>query len=184
MRALACVFFLVALVWPVSTAQAGTLELDNLILDNQAGSISVRFGVRVLDIKDLEADLAAGATLGLKSEASVFRRKNLWADTRVAGATLISPLRKDVLAKDYVIELPGEGRVLRDKDLATLLDKAWGRMALDLGPWESLLPGRDYRLEMRISMDRLDVPAWLRYVVFFWSFDVSEPLNYRLDFSY
>lgn len=183
-RLRACLLAVAVLVLCALPARAQNLELGNLILDNQAGSISVRFGVRLQGIPELEADLAAGAVMGLRCEADVYLRKSLWRDTRVAGTTLVSPLRKDVLANDYVIELPGEGRTLRDKDLAALLDKAWGRISLDLGPWQTLLPGRDYRLDMRIAMDRLDVPDWLRYVVFFWSFDVSEPVSYRMDFSY
>lgn len=173
----------VLVLWALP-ARAQNLDLGNLILDNQAGSISVRFGVRVRGIAELEADLASGAVMGLRCEADVYLKKSLWRDTRVAGTVLVSPLRKDVLANDYVIELPGEGRTLRDKDLGALLDKAWGRIALDLGPWQTLLPGRDYHLDMNIAMDRLDVPDWLRYVVFFWSFDVSEPVSYRMDFSY
>ncbi len=183
-RLLACLALAACLVLAATAAMAQNLALGNLILDNQAGSISVRFGVRIHGVSELEADLAAGAVMGLRCEADMYLRKSLWRDTRVAGTTLVSPLRKDVLANDYVIELPGEGRTLRDKDLGALLDKAWGRIALDLGPWETLLPGRDYRLDMRIAMDRLDVPDWLRYVVFFWSFDVSEPVHYRMDFSY
>lgn len=185
MRGLAVAVFLVsALVAVCPQAVAGSLELDNFILDNQAGSITVRFGLHFDNLDDLEAELAAGTTVGLKCEAEVRRKKSLWADARVAGTTWVSPLRKDVLANDYVVVLPGGERELRNKDLAVLLDQAWRGVALDLGPWESLLPGHDYRLEMNISMDRLDVPVWLRYVVFFWSFDLCEPVSYQLDFNY
>lgn len=185
MRALAAALVLLALVaLPAASAMAGELELGNLILDNEAGNISVRFGVRLDDLAELEEELSLGTTVGLTCEAAVYRRKSLWADTRVAGTEWVSPLSKDVLANDYVIKMPGDDRVLRDKDLAALLGKAWGQMSLDLGPWQSLVPGHEYRLEMRIGMDRVDVPTWLRYVVFFWSFDLYEPVSYRLDFSY
>ncbi len=188
-RALARLFFALALAvaalgCPVARAADGALDLGNLTLDNHAGDITVRFGVSLPDIEGLEQELAAGTTVGLKCQATIYRRKSLWADTNVAEATLVSPLRKDALANDYILEIPGDPRPLRDKNLAALLDKGWGRLAMDLGPWESLLPGHQYRLRLEISMGRLEVPVWMRYVVFFMSFDLYKPVSYQLEFNY
>lgn len=175
---------LAALPSPRALAADGALDLRNLILDNQAGDITVRFGVGVPELHGLEEELAAGTTVGLKCRAVVYRHKSLWTDTNVAETSFVSPLRKDALANDYILEIPGEPRPLRGKDLGALLAKGWGALALDLGPWESLLPGHQYRLRMEISMDRLEVPVWMRYVVFFLSFDLYSPVSYELDFNY
>jgi hypothetical protein len=102
----------------------------------------------------------------------------------VAGAEYVSRLSRDELAQEYVLHLPGAEKPLRSKDLAPLLDKAWGAVAMDLGSWSLLAPGHDYALRLRISLKRLDVPAWLRYAVFFWSWDVLPETNYQQEFHY
>ncbi len=194
-RALARLFLALALVLGLAAGAAaqgggappapdGALDLRNLVLDNQAGDISVRFGVGLPEVRALEEELAAGTTVGLKCRATVYRRKSLWTDTNVASASFVSPLAKDALANDYILELPGEARPLRGKDLPALLDKGWGALALNLGPWESLLPGHQYRLRLEISVDRLEVPVWMRYTLFFWSFDLYAPVSYQLEFNY
>ncbi|NJB69367.1 hypothetical protein GGQ74_003069 [Desulfobaculum xiamenense] len=166
------------------SSHAGTLELGNLILDNQAGNITVRFGVRVEDIETLEAVLDEGTVVGLVCESGVSRRKRMWPDAEIASARWESTLSRDVLARDYVLILPGTEKPLRSRDLRTLLDEAWGRLSMVVGPWASLSPGNEYSLDLNISLARRDVPVWLRYVVFFKSWDVLPPVSYQLDFSY
>ncbi|BBD07304.1 DUF4390 domain-containing protein [Desulfovibrio ferrophilus] len=164
--------------------QAGELELGSLILDNQEGNISVRFGVRMSGLDELRKELDAGTTVVLNCDASVSRRGRMWLDTRLAETEWSSTVSKDVLADEYRLQLPGEESPRRGKDLAALLIGAWGGLTLDLGSWEALTPGYDYQLKLDISLDRTDVPVWLRYVVFFWSFDVYPPTSYQLDFTY
>jgi len=177
-------FALFALLAGPSVCRAGELELGSLILDNQQGHVGVRFGVRVSGLDELREELDAGTTLVLSCAAKVSDRGRLLLDKRLAQAEWSSSLSKDVLANEYVLQLPGEGKPRRDKDLASVLQAGWGALAMDLGPWAALPPGHDYRLRLDISLDRTDVPTWLRYVVFFWSFDLYPPASYELDFSY
>ena len=165
-------------------ALAGEMELDGLVLDNEAGDITVRFGVRVSGLYELAQELDAGTTVVLKCKAAVRRRSSFWPDKTLAGGELVSVLTKDHLADEYVLSLPGEETPRRGKLLPVLLGEAWGGLSMALGPWKELAPGNDYHLDLNISMDRTDVPVWLRYVVFFWSFDVCPPVGYKLEFSY
>ncbi|MDY7002233.1 MAG: DUF4390 domain-containing protein, partial [Thermodesulfobacteriota bacterium] len=170
-------------------AQAGTalaqgLDLDNFVLDNQAGRITVRFGVRVFAFDELEEVLSDGSSVGLVCEASVYRKRALWPDSEVAATKLVSLLRKHGLAQDFEVTLSDEKEPLSARELPALLEKAWGEITLDLGLWEALEPGSKYSLQLEISLMRMDVPVWLRYMVFFWSWDVLPSTGYRLDFEY
>lgn len=161
-----------------------TLELGNLVLDNQQGEITVRFGVRLDELASLQDVLESGSPVILQSRGSVSGIKTLWFDDTVAEAQWESELRYDALGKRYVMQLPGSSEKLEDVSLARILQKGWGRVSLVLGPWKTLQPGTDYRLDLQIRMKREDVPAWLKYVVFFKSWDVYPLANYQLDFSY
>lgn len=184
------VVFCVVAVFVLSTGgvrhahAAGGLELGNLILDNLAGNITVRFGVRVDQLEELEQVLAEGSTVGLVCEGGVSRRKSMWPDKTLAEEEWVSTLRRDVLAQDYVLDLPGAEKALRSKDLAALLKDGWGRLSMVIGPWAALSPGGEYSLDLSITLTRRDVPVWLRYVVFFKSWDVYQPVSYQLDFRY
>ncbi len=173
----------------LTLAQAGTalaqgLDLDNFVLDNQEGRITVRFGVRVLALDELEQALSDGSSVGLVCKAFVYRKRTLWPDSEIAGTKLVSLLRKRGLDQDFEAVLPDEKEPLRDRDLPVLLEKAWGEINLDLGLWDTLEPGSKYSLQLEISLTRVDVPVWLRYMVFFWSWDVLPSTGYRLDFDY
>lgn len=167
-----------------SSARAGEMELEGLVLDNEAGNITVRFGVAMTGMYELAKELDAGTTVVLSCEASVHRRTSFWPDKNLASGELVSVLTKDQLADEYVLSLPGEDAPRRNKLLPVLLGDVWSSLSMDLGPWKALAPGNDYRLDLKISMDRTDVPVWLRYVVFFWSFDVCPSVGYQLEFSY
>lgn len=170
---------------PVSaSAQGGTLELGNLILDNQAGNITVRFGVRVDGLEALEHVLGEGSTVALVCKGGVYQRKSLWLDKEIAEIRWQSTLHRDVLARDYVLDLPGSDKPLRSKNLGELLHDGWERLAMVVGPWSDLTSGAEYSLDLNFSLARTDVPTWLRYIVFFKSWDVYPPVSYQLDFSY
>ena len=171
------------LVWPVPASAQG-LDLDNFVLDNQSGRITVRFGVRVLALDELEQALSDGSSVGLVCEAAVYRKRPLWPDAEVAGTKVVSLLHRHGLARDFEVALWDGKEPLRARELGDLLEKAWGEINLDLGSWETLEPGSKYSLQLEISLTRMDVPVWLRYMVFFWSWDVLPSTGYRLDFEY
>ena len=159
------------------------LDLNNLVLDNQAGQITVRFGVTAPPGPLREA-LAEGSTLGLVCTATLERVRGVFFDVDVAEGEYVSELTRDELAQEYVLRLPGVEKPVRSKDLPALLDKAWGSVTMDLGSWGLLMPGQTYTLNLTTSLKRRDVPAWLRYSLFFWSWDVLPETNYQLEFSY
>ncbi len=177
---LAAVVFLGA--WPAWGAEQ-SLDLDNLVLDNQAGEITVRFGVTA-PLDPLRKALGEGSRLGLVCKASLERVRGVLPDAGVAQGEYVSELTRDELAQEYVLHLPGVEKPVRSKDLRVLLDKAWGAVTMDLGSWDLLTPGHAYALNLTISLKRMDVPAWLRYSLFFWSWDVLPATNYQLEFNY
>jgi len=168
-----------------ASAQGEGLHLNNLVLDNQAGEVTARFGVDVVGLEKVRQALEEeGAVLGLICTATIERKRSVWMNADMADTELISRLSKDVLSNEYVLSMPGNPEPLRSKELAPLLEKAWGAITLSLGPWSMFKTGNDYVLDLSIELKRSDVPAWLQYTLFFWSWDVFPGASYRLDFRY
>lgn len=168
-----------------AVAQGEGLHLNNLVLDNQAGEVTARFGVDVVGLEKVRQALEEdGSVLGLICTATIERKRTLWMNAELANTEFVSRLSKNALSKEYVLHMPGTPEPLRSKELAPLLEKAWGGIALRLGPWSMLKTGESYVLDLSIELKRSDVPAWLQYTLFFWSWDVFPSAAYQLDFRY
>jgi hypothetical protein len=172
-----------ALLAFASVGRCQSLTLKNLVVDNQAGSIMVRFGVGVDGVQGIVQSLESGATLGLRCQARLVQ-EHFWYNAKISSTDFVSLVRWDALTKEYVLELPGREQPLQDKDIQELFNKAWDQLTLDLGSWSALQRGDSYSLRLEIRLSRSDIPAWLRYSLFFWSWDVIQPTTYRLDFTY
>lgn len=163
---------------------AQELVLNNLVVDNQAGEILVRFGVEVEGSDQLADVLKEGESLGLSCSVALLRQRALWFDQTVYAADVDLFLRYDPLGKQFVAELPGSDASRAHADLAVLLSKAWSEIALGLGPWKNLSRGREYSLMLEISLNRLDVPVWLKKSLFFWDWEAAPTTHYQLEFTY
>ena len=180
----AAVALVLGLLLSAGPARAQGLELVNLALDNRGGNLAVHFGLKAEGLAQVKAALDQGSDLVLRCRADVRRVRTLFFDSRVAGLDFESRLTADGLAQEYGVELPGGGRPLRGKDLGALLDRAWGAVTLDLGPWKALTPGNEYVLRLDVSLKRADVPGWVRVAVFFWSWDVLPAAHYEQEFRF
>lgn len=163
---------------------AQELVLSNLVVDNQAGEILVRFGVEVEGSDRIADILKEGESLGLSCSVALLRQRSLWFDQTVYSADLELFLRYDPLGKQFVAELPGSDVARAHADLAVLLSKAWSEIVLGLGPWKDLSRGKEYSLMLEIRLNRLDVPVWLKKSLFFWDWEAAPTTHYQLEFTY
>lgn len=171
------------ILFPPSGATASTLQLKNMVLDNQAGSIMARFGIELAADTEVEEALQNGIKLKLECDASLFEHKSVWMDSKVAGKNYSSKLYFDSLSNEFVLEKPGQ-KIFKNKSLSILLREEWKSFILDLGPWSTLKRGERYNLRLKVRLDRTEVPAWLKSTLFFWSWDIIPAATYQLDFTY
>ncbi|SDK51364.1 protein of unknown function [Maridesulfovibrio ferrireducens] len=177
-----CALF--AMLFFSSPANAASLDLKNLILDNQAGAIMARFGLDLKGDTKTEEALENGGRLKLECEATLFVHKSLWPNSKIASKIYSDKLFYDSLSKNFVLEQSGKTTPLRNKKLTLLLQKGWDSIVMDLGPWSTLKRGERYRLKLDVHLDQTDVPEWLKKTLFFWSWDIVPSATYQLDFTY
>lgn len=173
-----------ALVLCAGAAQAQSLALSNLVVDNQAGTLMARFGVAVEGAASLTDQLQAGATLALSCKARLSKSGGLLGGARVSDSEMVSRLKFDPLSREYVLQAPGREAPLRAAALDELLRSGWGELALDLGSWRQLESGQDYSVTLEIKLSQAEIPGWLRRNLFFWSWDVIPATSYQLHFRY
>ncbi len=165
-------------------ARAQSLTLNNLVVDNQAGSFMARFGVLVDGVPEVAYNLDNGVVLGLTCDARLSRKRSMWADKTVNEVQWMSRLQQDSLTGEYVLVMPGRETPFREKDLQKLLTRAWSNISVDLGSWSNLERGADYVLDLSIKLNQVDIPNWFKRTLFFWSWDVVPATSYQLEFRY
>ena len=180
----AVVVLLFFLLLPASPARAQHIQLSNLILDNEAGAIAVRFSLALEEDEPLAAMLKEGAVVALRCRAALYRKRDLWSDEQIAETRLVSRVRNDALTREFVVEMPGEPQPARSVNLPALLNRTWNKIAMDLGPFSSLKRGEEYVLELKVTLEHDDVPAWMRWALFFWSWKVAPAATYQMEFLY
>lgn len=173
-----------ALVLFSGAAQAQSLVLSNLVVDNQAGSLMARFGVAVEGVAEVSENLNNGVTLALACKARLTRAGGLVGGPKISEAELTSRLKFDALAREYTLSLPGREAPLRNARLDDLLRAGWSELALDLGSWRMLERGQDYTVVLDIRLTQAEIPGWFKRNLFFWSWDVIPASTYQLHFKY
>ncbi|WP_291329195.1 DUF4390 domain-containing protein [Desulfovibrio sp. UCD-KL4C] len=178
-----CTIFIISLFSP-SCANAASLNLKNLVLDNQAGAIMARFGLELKDDTKTEAALENGIKLKLECKAALYLRRSMWPDSKIASKVYTDKLYYSSLSKEFILEKFGNSIALRDKKITMLLQNGWNSIVMDLGPWSSLKRGEQYILKLDVHLDQTDIPQWLKKTLFFWSWDIVPSATYKLDFTY
>lgn len=177
-----CLLLLCCLLPVLALAQ--DLTLSNLVVDNRQNVVMARFGLRVEGTDALGRRVMEGETLGLVCQASLYKDRDYWFDRLLARREFVSVLGYDSLSRQFVLELPGQARPVRDADLGALLKRAWSDIALDLGPSRILDRGERYLLDLYVGLEQTDPPDWLKRTLFFWSWSAAPPARYQLAFTY
>lgn len=172
---------LLTVLLPLS-AQAQTLSLENLVLDNQSGKIHLRFGLSLAEIEQVQAVLQEGVDLWMFVTARLMAKRFILPNRVLNEKQVEHVLEWNPLAKEFELTLPQKEHLIKNKDLAELLAEQWREISLEMGQWVMLTPGQTYSLELEISLDRRDIPVWMRSVLFFWSWEVIAPIRYELEF--
>ena len=167
-----------------TAAQAQSLVLSNLVVDNKAGSLTAHFGVSVDDVASLAEGLQNGATLALTCKSKLNKKSGLFGSPQVAAAELTSRLKYDSLTKEYSLQLPGREAPLKNAGLHDLLREGWGGLTLDMGSWRLLERDQEYTLMLDIRLQQTDIPNWFKRTLFFWAWDVAPSATYQLHFKY
>lgn len=172
---------LLAALLPFS-AQAQTLSLDNLVLDKQSGRIHLRFGLRLTGIDQVQTVLREGVDLWMFGTARLMAKRFILPNRVLNEKQIEHVLEWNPLSQEFELTLPQKEHLVKNKELGELLAEQWREITMDMGQWTMLTPGQTYHLELEISLDRRDIPVWMRRVLFFWPWEVIAPIRYELEF--
>lgn len=178
-----CLLLLAMVATPSPAMGASLLTLDNLVVDSQADKVHLRIGLQMEQPEIVTEVLREGVDLWLEGAVRLISKRLFLPDRVLSERRFEHVLEWNPLTQEYELTLPQKEHLVKAKEVKDLVDEHWREINLEMGDWSMLVPGQTYHLELDITLDRRDIPVWMRRVLFFWSWEVMTPIRYELEFS-
>jgi len=167
-----------------ATGWANSLVLDDLVVDNSNGTMTVRYGVRIDAVEPIRSALDQGLRLRFTGVASLYKKRSLWWDKSLAENVFTCDVWEDALTQEGVLCSGAEEIRFPIAELAEHLHARLHYLTIAIGPWSLIHKGNIYRVRLRLSLSRVDVPVWIRVPLFFWSWDLVPDNTFHMEFAY
>lgn len=163
---------------------ANSLLLDDLVVDNSNGTMTIHYGVRIDSIEPIRMALKEGLRLRFTGAVSLYKKRSLWWDKSLAENVFVCDLWEDALTQEGVLRSDAGEIRFPMISLAEHLHAKLHSLTTPVGPWSLIRKGNVYRVRLQLSLSREGVPVWIRVPLFFWSWDLVPDNTFHMEFSY
>ena len=164
--------------------RAEFLTLDDLVVDNADGIMTVHYGVQVHDAEGIRTALLQGLHLRFTGTATLYKKRSLWWDKFLAENSFVCDLRHDALKQEVVLCQGTEEKRFPLEEFVEYLNVGLRNLSIPIGSWDLIQRGNVYQIQLCLTLTREDVPAWIRIPLFFWSWDLFPDNTFQMEFSY
>ncbi|MFZ5563378.1 MAG: DUF4390 domain-containing protein [Thermodesulfobacteriota bacterium] len=177
-----CLFLITALPF---TAMAGNAAMSDTSVAADQDFLMLRTAVTGAFNEKMEAAIKGGVPVTFTFFARVSKTRRLWFDRDIAEHRVTHMIKYDNLKEEFTVRRSWEG----EKTLVTKsLDQARQAMSriegFPLCRLNDLEKGTRYRIGVKAELDKMTLPLYLHYVLFFVSlWDVETDWQY-IDFTY
>jgi hypothetical protein len=184
-RILITIGFVFALsLFSAPVLRADSISLTDLGVDNAEGQVSVGFSIVVNDMAPLLDALQNGGQFQVRCSAKLYQRRIGFWDTFLAETEYVSDLVGKPIARECMVTDQRGAHTFDFSELQHELDRFWSRLSLPMIGWESVERGKAYRVVLKFSVTRTNVPGWVSKPLFFVSWDLVPEVSYVLDFDF
>ena len=167
---------------PVHARQA---RLSDIVVTNTTEHLIVYFSVEDCFTAEMIRAIESGLPTTFTFYVQMNERRNFWWDRTVTELEVRHTVRYDQLKKHYELRLSeGAEEVVTVQDFEDARRLMSEVVALKVFPLDRLEKGGRYQLEMMAELDKIRLPLYLHYVLFFLSLWDFETDWYAVDFIY
>ncbi len=167
-----------------SSLHAQSLVLSDLVLDNSNSTMSVHYGLLVKDAPAIANALHEGLQLRFCSHVALYKKRSFGWDTLLVEKETVFDLHEDTLKQEGVMSIAGKEIRFPMTEFEHVFQKRLASLTASLGPWSMAQKGRTYVVRLTLSLSRVDVPVWIRFPLFFWSWDIVPATQFEMEFVY
>ena len=167
------------------TAFCQDARLENIIVTNTRDNLLLYLTAKDAFPPKIIKAIQSGVPATFTYYINLYHVRGLWFDKKIAEIQITHTLKYDNLKKEYLLTRSWEGN--RPLVVKTL-DEAKKLMSevdsLDVVPLSRLEKGQQYQIRAKAELNRMTLPFYLHYVLFFVSFWNIETDWYTIDFIY
>ena len=172
------------LFWP-AISQAQKANLSNIILTNTRDNLLLYLIVEGAFSPKVEKTISSGVPGTFTFYIKLLKVRGIWKDEEIADITVTHTIKYDNLKKEYIITRSEETQsplsiksFEEAKKLMTEVD------SLTIGKLKWLEKGQQYQIRAKAKLNKLTLPFYLHYILFFMSLWDFETDWYTIDFIY
>jgi hypothetical protein len=168
-----------------SAAFAEEPRLDNIIVTNTRDDLLLYLTAKNAFPDKIIKAIQSGVPTTFTFYVNLYRVRGLWPDKKVRDIQVSHTVKYDTLKNEYLVTRSWEGnRPLKVKTI----DEAKRLMSevdsLAIVPLNQLKKGAQYQIRAKAELNRMTLPFYLHYVLFFLSFWDVETDWHTIDFIY
>ncbi len=166
-------------------AWAQQARLSDIVVTNTEEHLLVYFSVEDCFTPDMNRAIESGLPATFTFLVHLYEKRDFWWDSKIAEMEVKHSIKYDQLKKRYEMRLTE-----RDQEVIFVQDFQEAKhlmsevAALEVVPLHRLEKGGRYQLRMKAELDKIRLPLYLHYILFFLSLWDFETDWYAVDFLY
>jgi hypothetical protein len=178
------IIFLVTVPW-VGPVYATEAYLSDIVVSNTRDHLLVYFTVHNCFTPEMNEAIESGLNTTFTFYVKLYERRDILWDKKITDVKISHSIKYDSLKGVYQVKLSEENNKMV---VARNFDEAKKLMAevvsLQVIPLHNLKKGSRYQLQMMAELDKIQLPLYLHYVLFFLSLWDFKTEWYAVDFRY
>ena len=166
-------------------AQAEEATLSGIVVTNTRDHLLVYFTVNNCFTPEMNQAIESGLNTSFTFYVKLYERRDILWDKKIADVGITHSIKYDSLKGIYEVRFSEENhKVVTVRNFEEAKKLMAEVVALKLIPLHSLRKGARYQMQMRAELEKIELPLYLHYVLFFlylWDFKTEW---YAVDFRY
>lgn len=168
-----------------SPLQAAEATLSDIIVTNTQEDLLVFFDIQGCFTREMEEAILNGIPTTFTIVIKLRRTRTAWPDASIASITLEHTIKYDSLKNEFRVRRSEEGDTeLVVKDFETAKKAMAEIRNIRVVPLKMLQDRGKYQLRVKAELEKVRLPLYLHYVLFFVSLWDFETDWYTVDFIY
>ena len=168
--------------FPVRAAEA---TLSDIIVTNTQEDLLVFFDIQGCFTREMEEAILNGIPTTFTIIIRLYRTRTLWFDGSISSLKLEHTIKYDSLKNEFrVTRSEDDSKELVFKDFERAKKSMAEISSIKVVPLEQLQRKSQYQLRVKAELEKVRLPLYLHYVLFFvtlWDFETDW---YTVDFTY
>jgi hypothetical protein len=168
-----------------AAVHAEDAKLTNIIVTNTRDDLLLYLSVKNAFSPEIEDTIQRGVPATFSFHLNLYSVRPFWPDKEITSVNVTHTIKFDILRKEYTVTrswestAPSAGKSFEEaKKLMTEID------SLRIVSLQRLEKGKRYQIRAKAKLDKLTLPFYLHYVLFFVSLWDFETDWYTIDFIY